>query len=135
MGAYRTLVGLTIAYVALLLLVALTPTGGPAAQDADAGSTPAPVTSSTGCVVCGIGETCDPVTGRCELAEYTPLPCIGSATFDEEAGFCLPTGESPLGDPEPPEEEAEEERDDERRGRVPREPREPRQMDLPGFGN
>lgn len=124
-GPYRALLWLTVLYVALLVLVGLTSGGGRNVSEAGSTEETTPPPRRSECVVCGVGETCDPATGRCELVEATPIPCVEGTTFDPEAGFCLPDAQ-PTFDPG-------EDEDREPRGRKPREPREPRQLDLPGF--
>lgn len=53
--------------------------------------TPGPETPRRSpCVACGVGQRCDPATGRCELVERTPIPCVHGSTYDPEEGFCIP---------------------------------------------
>ncbi len=53
--------------------------------------TPGPQTPSRSpCVACGVGHSCDPATGRCELVERTPIPCVRGSTYDPDEGFCIP---------------------------------------------
>jgi hypothetical protein len=135
---YRTPVTLTVAFLALLAIFAVTPepdTGETTAAEATAEPTPGPQE----CVVCPIDQRCDPGSGRCILVEHTPLPCVKTAKFDDEAGFCLPEGVPP-----PPAAPAASTDPNAGQPRVPRFPGgiggrdddvDPREPNLPGFGD
>jgi hypothetical protein len=133
--AYRTPLWLTAVFGALLVIFALTPDPQRATGAAEPASEPTP--GPRECVVCPIDQQCDARSGQCVFVDHTPLPCVKGAKFDDEAGFCLPTG-APAA-PAPAD-------TDQDRGRIPAGPRfpsgidddnngAPRQPDLPGFGN
>lgn len=135
---YRTPLALTAVFVALLAVFAVTP--DPSIGDTAAEPTSEPTPGPRECVVCPIDQRCNPGTGRCELVEHTPAPCVESAKFDERAGFCLPEGAPPP----PPAAAVSEPTDDARRPRVNRFPpgirdpdrgRERRGQDLPAIGD
>jgi hypothetical protein len=130
-AAYRTPVWLGAVFLALLVVFAFTP--DPTSGDVDTVQpTSEPTPGPRECVVCPIDQRCDPGSGQCVFVDHTPLPCVRSAKFDEEAGFCLPEGAPPA-----PQPAVSSDTDDARRrarradraGRVARQPR------LPGFGN
>ncbi|MEX0874367.1 MAG: hypothetical protein WD646_13005 [Actinomycetota bacterium] len=91
---YRIPFTLALAFVALLLVFAVTPDPG-SGREEQAEQTAEPTSGPSECVVCGIDETCDPDTGQCIFVDHTPLPCVESAKMDERAGFCLPEGAPP----------------------------------------
>lgn len=133
-AAYRTPVWLGGVFVVLLALFAVTPDPAGGGRDS-AQPTSEPTPDPRECVVCPIDQRCDPGSGRCVFVEHTPLPCVRSANFDEEAGFCLPEGAPP---PPPPVATAEP-----ADGRVPgpafppgiRDPRDRRTPRPPAIGN
>jgi hypothetical protein len=92
--AYRTPLWLGALFVVMLALFAVTP-DPITATSADADPTAEPTSQPRQCVVCPIDQRCDARSGRCMFVEHTPLPCVKSAKFDEEAGFCLPEGAPP----------------------------------------
>lgn len=113
---FRNTLWIAVAYLAVLLLVALFPPRT-ASSVRDTTETPEP-TARADCVVCGIGETCDPESGQCMFVEATPLPCVEGTRFDDKAGFCLPEGRPTIAPPT--------------LAPAVREPEQP-QGDLPGF--
>lgn len=124
---YRTPLSLAALFLALLVVFAFTP--DPTTGDIDASQpTAEPSPGPRECVACPIDQTCN-ASGQCVFVDHTPLPCVPSAKFDEEAGFCLPEGAPPAPAPAA----TEPEREVGRGGvRVPRDNQQPR---LPGFGN
>jgi hypothetical protein len=90
--AYRTPVALVGVFIALMVVFAVTPdphtTSSIAPTSTSAASTPGPHE----CIVCSIDKVCDPSTSQCVYADHTPMPCVKAAKYDDQAGFCLPTG-------------------------------------------
>ena len=129
--AFRTPLWLGLVFLLVMAVFALTP--DPKSATGASEPSAAPTAGPRECVVCPIDQRCDAKSGRCRFIDHTPLPCVKTARFDDEAGFCLP--ESVPAAPEA------EETPDGRTERVPG-PQfpggiggEPRQPNLPGFGD
>jgi len=125
---FRTPLWLGVAFVALLVVFALTPDPKSASGASEPSAEPTPGPHE--CVVCPIDQRCDAKSGQCRFLDHTPLPCVKTATYDEKAGFCLPENVPEAPDPTP----------DGRTARVPGFPGgiggdSPRQPNLPGFGD
>jgi hypothetical protein len=127
--AYRTPLWLTVVFVALLLVFAVTPDPKSASGASEPSSEP--TAGPHECVVCPIDQRCDGKSGQCMFIDHTPLPCVKTAKYDGKAGFCLPESvpEAPASATDEP-------------GRIPGPqfpggiggtPRQPR--GLPGFGD
>lgn len=92
--AYGAPLWLTAIFAVVLLGFWVTPDPSSAEQQqADPTSEPTP--GPRECVVCPIDQRCDPDSGQCMFIDHTPAPCVKSAKFDDEAGYCLPTGAPP----------------------------------------
>ena len=130
--AFRTPIWLGIVFLLMMAVFAITPdpTTATGASEPSAAPTPGPQE----CVVCPIDQRCDAKSGQCRFVDHTPLPCVKTAKYDDEAGFCLPENV-----PAAPQAE---ETPDGRTARVPG-PQfpggiggdSPRQPNLPGFGD
>lgn len=132
--AFRTPLWLALVFGALLVVFALTPDPQTASGASEPSAEPTP--GPRECVVCPIDQRCDAKSGRCRFIDHTPLPCVKTATYDDEAGFCLPENvpQAPAAPAQTPDD-----------GRVPRVPGpqfpggiggdQPRQPNLPGFGD
>jgi hypothetical protein len=94
MATFRTPFWLLVVFVLLLGLFALLRGPQPVAEVTETIGEPTPGPQECA-IACGIGSQCDPVSGRCVSVEHTPFPCVPTATFDPEAGFCLPEGAPP----------------------------------------
>lgn len=95
---YRVPLGMTGAFLAVLVLFSVAPSPGRSSPEA----TPPPPTVAperSPCIACGIGERCDELTGTCVLDTETPTPCEKGTHFEEDLGYCVP---DPTPEPTPP---------------------------------
>ena len=91
--AYRTPVALVAVFIALMVVFAVTPDPRAASANDNVDTTATETTTGPHeCVVCSIDKMCDPGSGQCVFIDHTPPPCVKSAKYDDDAGFCLPTG-------------------------------------------
>jgi hypothetical protein len=91
--AYGAPLWLAAIFAAVLLAFWVTP--DPSSAELQAEPTSEPTPGPRECVVCPIDQRCDPGSGQCMFIDHTPLPCVKSAKYDDEAGYCLPTGAPP----------------------------------------